>query len=127
DSHGLKTFATLHAQAPGVPIVVLTGLDDETVAVEAVQEGAQDYLVKGQVDRNGLVRAIRYAIERKRAEGALRQDWLDVTLASIADAVIATDTHGILTFFNTSPVMRTGWTAPEFLGYLIASGFRLGH
>ena len=73
DSLGLETFTTLHAQAPGVPMVVLTGLDDETVAVEAVQEGAQDYLVKGQVDGHGLVHAIRYAIERQRAEEALRQ------------------------------------------------------
>src|SRR2546428_12237048 len=105
DSHGLKTFATLHAQAPGVPMVVLTGLDDETVAVEAVREGAQDYLVKGQVDRNGLVRAMRYAIERQRAEGVLRQDWLDVTLASIGDAVITTDTHGIVTFINPVAAM----------------------
>jgi PAS domain S-box-containing protein len=127
DSHGLQTFATLHTQAPGVPIVVLTGLDDETVAVEAVQEGAQDYLVKGQVDGNGLVRAMRYAIERQRAEAALRQDWLAVTLASIGDAVIATDMHGLVTFINPVAAMLTGWTEQDALGYHIDTVYRLVH
>jgi len=73
DSQGLDTFARVYAQAPQVPIVVLTGLDDETLAVKAVQEGAQDYLIKGQVEINLLVRAMRYAIERKRAEEALQR------------------------------------------------------
>ena len=73
DSQGLDTFVRAQAQASGVPIVVLTGLDDETLAVRAVQEGAQDYLVKGHVDGYSLTRAIRYAIERKRAEEALKE------------------------------------------------------
>jgi sigma-B regulation protein RsbU (phosphoserine phosphatase) len=71
DSHGLETFARLHAAAPGVPIIVLSGLEDETVAVSAVQQGAQDYLVKGHVDGHVLMRAIRYAIERKRTADQL--------------------------------------------------------
>src|SRR5437879_5953277 len=66
DSHGLETFARLDAQAPQVPIIVLSGLNDTTVAVEAVHQGAQDFLIKGQVDGQLLVRAMRYAIERKR-------------------------------------------------------------
>jgi sigma-B regulation protein RsbU (phosphoserine phosphatase) len=65
DSRGLDTFARLHARAPRVPIIVLSGLNDTTLAVQAVHEGAQDYLVKGQVDGQLLVRAMRYAIERK--------------------------------------------------------------
>jgi len=75
DSQGLETFLAMHAQAEGVPIVVLTGCDDESAAMRAVQAGAEDYLVKGQVDDNVLVRSIRYAIERSRrhhAEEALR-------------------------------------------------------
>jgi two-component system cell cycle sensor histidine kinase/response regulator CckA len=73
DGQGLETFGRLHVQAPDVPIVVLSGLDDESLAVRAVQEGAQDYLVKGQVDGHGLARAMRYALERARAESALRK------------------------------------------------------
>jgi PAS domain S-box-containing protein len=73
DSVGLDTVLTVHSQASGVPIVVLTGLDDEALAMKAVRKGAQDYLVKGQVDSNLLVRSMRYAIERKRAEEALRE------------------------------------------------------
>ena len=66
DSHGLSTFSKMHQSASGVPIIVMSGLDDQTVAVNAVHEGAQDYLVKGQVSGQLLVRAMRYAIERKR-------------------------------------------------------------
>jgi signal transduction histidine kinase len=72
DSHGLETFAVLHAAAPSVPTVVLSGLDDQDVAVRAVQEGAQDYLVKGQVDGGTILRSMRYAIERERLEAARR-------------------------------------------------------
>ena len=66
DSYGLETFTRLHAHAPNTPIVVLTGLDDDALTVQVVREGAQDYLVKGQVSGDLLVRAMRYAIERKR-------------------------------------------------------------
>jgi PAS domain S-box-containing protein len=73
DSQGLDTFIRAFSHAPQVPFVVLSGLDDETIAVTAVREGAQDYLVKGQVDGSLLVRAMRYASERKRAEEAVRE------------------------------------------------------
>jgi len=73
DSQGFDTFSQAYAQVPGVPILVLTGLDDEAMAVRAVREGAQDYLVKGRVEGQLLVRAIRYAIERKRIEEEMRQ------------------------------------------------------
>jgi sigma-B regulation protein RsbU (phosphoserine phosphatase) len=66
DSRGLATFSQLHAAAPGLPIIVLSGLNDTTVAVQAVHEGAQDFLIKGQVDSHLLARSMRYAIERKR-------------------------------------------------------------
>jgi serine phosphatase RsbU (regulator of sigma subunit) len=72
DSQGLETCAKVHARAPRAPLVVLTGLDDETVAVQALQRGAQDYLVKGQVDGNMLLRSMRYAIERTRRLDAER-------------------------------------------------------
>ena len=71
DSHGLDTLVVTRAQAPGVPIVVLTGFQDEALAVEALKGGAQDYLVKGQVDSKLLGRSMRYAIVRKATEEAL--------------------------------------------------------
>lgn len=66
DSQGFDTFVKMHTQAPDIPILVLTGLDDADMAVKAVHQGAQDYLVKGGVDSATLVRAIRYAIERQQ-------------------------------------------------------------
>jgi signal transduction histidine kinase len=68
DAHGMETVTRMLAAAPDVPIIVLTGLTDETVAIAAVQAGAQDYLVKGSVDGGTLARAIRYAMQRKRME-----------------------------------------------------------
>jgi PAS domain S-box-containing protein len=125
DSWGLDTLITLHAQVPRVPIVVLTGLDDETLAVEAVHAGAQDYLVKGQIEGHLLVRAIRYAIERQQMADALRRqrDWLDVTLTSIGDAVIATDTSGIIRYLNPVAAGLTGWTMQEAYGCHIDTVF----
>jgi serine phosphatase RsbU (regulator of sigma subunit) len=73
DSQGLETFLKLSAQAGEIPIVVITGLDDEQTAIKAVQAGAQDYLIKGQVDDNLLIRALRYAIERNRRDHAERE------------------------------------------------------
>ena len=75
DSQGLDTLGRVLAESLAAPavIVVLTGLDDEALAVQAVGAGAQDYLVKGQVEGNLLVRALRYAIERQRMEESLRQ------------------------------------------------------
>jgi signal transduction histidine kinase len=68
DAQGLGAIRRAHAAAPRVPLVVLTGFDDETLAQQALQEGAQDYLIKGQIDARGILRALRYATERKRLE-----------------------------------------------------------
>jgi two-component system, cell cycle sensor histidine kinase and response regulator CckA len=73
DCSGLDTFLKLYAEKPHVPIVVMSGYGDEEMAVEALHKGAQDYLVKGQVDTALLTRAVRYAIERKQTEEALRK------------------------------------------------------
>jgi signal transduction histidine kinase len=73
DSEGMDTFLRLNSRAPDVPVIVLTGLDDEAVAEEAVRRGAQDYLFKGRTPPESLVRAIRYSLERHRSQEALRQ------------------------------------------------------
>jgi CheY-like chemotaxis protein/predicted Ser/Thr protein kinase len=66
DARGLRTFTAVHQAVPTVPVVVLTGMEDDGLALQAVREGAQDYLVKGQVDGHRLLQAIRYAVERHR-------------------------------------------------------------
>lgn len=73
DSEGLNTLRQVRAHALDTPIVVLTGLNDEGVALQAVHEGAQDYIVKGQISGPALVRTLRYAMERKQAEETLRR------------------------------------------------------
>lgn len=74
DSQGLETFSRLYQRAPHIPILVLTGHDDESIAVRAVNLGAQDYLVKGQVDGPVLLRSMLHALERKRITEALREN-----------------------------------------------------
>jgi signal transduction histidine kinase len=68
DGHGLDTVRRAHAAAPEVPVIVLTGLDDEALAAEAMIAGAQDYLIKGQIENRALPRALRHAIERHRLQ-----------------------------------------------------------
>jgi two-component system, cell cycle response regulator len=78
DSQGLETIRRIHKAAPGVPIVVLTALNDESFGGQVLQEGAQDYLVKGQIDGRLLWRALRYAMERHRVQlGALTLALID--------------------------------------------------
>ena len=71
DSSGVSTFTSVHAQIPTLPIIVLTGFGDPSVALTVVQQGAQDYLMKGQVDGNLIWRTIRYAMERQRGRREL--------------------------------------------------------
>jgi PAS domain S-box-containing protein len=73
DSEGLATFQKIHVRIPEIPVVIYTSLDDEQVGIQAMRDGAQDYLVKGQVDVRSLIRSIRYGIERKQTEEALRE------------------------------------------------------
>ena len=73
DSHGLDTITQILYMAPQTPVVVLSGLDDEALAIKAMQLGAQDYLVKGQMEGNQLERALFYAMERSRLQRELDQ------------------------------------------------------
>ncbi len=72
DSMGAETFEQMRALSEDIPIVILSGIDDESAAVTAVKHGAQDYLVKGQVDQQLLVRSLRYAVERARSQTQLK-------------------------------------------------------
>ncbi len=131
DVQGLEVIRRARAAAPRIPLVVLTGLDDETLAARALQEGAQDYLVKSQIDTygttRGLLRALRYSIERKILEDALfvEKERAQVTLNSIGDAVVCTDVSGNLTFLNLVAEKLTGWSCQEAAGRPMAEVFRI--
>lgn len=118
DAQGMGAVRRAQAAAPRVPLVVLTGLDDEFLAAQALQEGAQDYLVKGQIEARVLLRALRNAIERKVMEEALfvEKERAHVTLRCIGDAVVCTDLAGNLTFLNVVAENLTGWSWQEALG-----------
>ena len=73
DSHGMETFSRMYAHSPKTPIIVLTGNDDHVLALSAVKRGAQDYLVKGKIDRELLQRAMQYAVERKHYQEQLER------------------------------------------------------
>jgi len=120
DSHELETFQRLHAVAPRTPIIVLSGSDDETLAVQAVREGAQDYLVKGRVDAQGLIRAISYALERHRTERALHENeqLYKRLLESITDYVYTVyleDGRPVRTEHGPGCITITGYTPEELL------------
>jgi diguanylate cyclase (GGDEF)-like protein/PAS domain S-box-containing protein len=73
DSRGMETFIRVNTTVPNIPIILMTNLDNEIIAHKTVRDGAQDYLVKTDLDGNTLCRSIRYAIERKRSEESLRE------------------------------------------------------
>ena len=127
DAQGLAAVRRAHAVAPHVPLVVLTCLDDESMAIQALQEGAQDYLIKGQIDSRGLFRALRYAVERKSMEEALfaEKERAQVTLNSIGDAVLCTDSSGTVTYMNTVAEKMTGWLLGEALGRPLDGVFQI--
>jgi diguanylate cyclase (GGDEF)-like protein/PAS domain S-box-containing protein len=127
DSQGLDAVRRAHAAAPRVPLVVLTGMDDESLAAQALQVGAQDYLIKGQIETRGLLRALRYAVERKTMEEALfvEKERAQVTLNCIGDAVICTDASGNITFLNIVAEKMTSWSRQEANGRPMAEVFQI--
>jgi diguanylate cyclase (GGDEF)-like protein/PAS domain S-box-containing protein len=127
DAQGLVAVRRAHAAAPRIPLVVLTGLDDESLAVQALQEGAEDYLVKGQIETRGLLRALRHAMERKFLEEALfaEKDRAQVTLNCVGEAVVCTDVSGNITSLNVVAENMTGWSRQEAAGLPMAEVIRI--
>jgi diguanylate cyclase (GGDEF)-like protein/PAS domain S-box-containing protein len=127
DTLGLEAVRRAHAAAPHIPLVVLSGMDDETLAVQALQEGAQDYLTKGQIEPRELLRALHYAVERKKIEETLfdEKERAQVTLDCIGDAVISTDVSGKIAFLNQVAQKMTGWTTEEAIGRPMGEAFQI--
>ena len=120
DSNGLDTFLKLHLSAPELPVVVLSALDDEEVAMQSMQAGAQDYLVKRPQDFPSAGRALRYAIERNQTEKKLREsEKLFVTMFHsnpMPTGITQVDDYRIIDV-NKAWTKLTGYTREEAVGH----------
>ncbi len=115
DSHGLDGLNKICEQTPKVPVVVLSGLSDQAVALNAVQEGAQDYLVKGNVDSDLLLRSLRYAIERQHLRVALSESEARYRLLAdnAADVIWTANMKWRITYVSPSIKRLLGYTVEE--------------
>ena len=114
DSSGLDTLVTIREIAKGIPVIVITGLSDERMGIRAMREGAQDYFVKGHFWENGLVRAIRDAIERRRTEEAVRhiEERFRASIDSLLDGFALLrplrDLDGVISDFGVDYINASG-------------------
>jgi len=126
DSHGLETFERIFQAAPRVPILILSGADTEEMARQAVDLGAQDYLLKNQADGYRFRRAVRSMINRRAAEAmVVENEFANVTLDLIGEAVLRTDVRGNVTYLNRVAEKMTGWSREEALGRPAADVLRI--
>lgn len=116
DSHGLESVRSARAAAAEIPIIVLTGNDDESFALEAIEAGAEDYLVKGGFESEMLVRAIRYASQRAHMEA--RIGLLAAAVEVAAEAVMITEPDASIRVVNPAFSEITGYTEAEVVGKL---------
>jgi diguanylate cyclase (GGDEF)-like protein/PAS domain S-box-containing protein len=126
DSKGVETFDKLFQAAPNVPILILSDADTEGEARQAVQRGAQDYLLKEQADGYRLRRTVRVMMDRWAAEAVCRENALaTITLESIGEGVVRTDLLGRVTYLNGFAEQMSGWFREEALGRPVADVLRL--
>ncbi|HEU4779889.1 MAG TPA: EAL domain-containing protein [Steroidobacteraceae bacterium] len=127
DSSGLETFARLFKAAPQVPILVLSSSQNEPIARQAVQQGAQDYLLKGRLDSYLLPKALGSMIDRAAHAEALfeEKERAQVTLNSIGDAVMSCDVSTRVTYLNKVAERLTGWTGERASGRPIEEVFHI--
>ena len=126
DSNGVETFDRLFQAAPGVPILILSEADTEGEARQAVQRGAQDYLLKEQADGYRLRRTVRTMMDRCAAQALGRENALaTITLDSIGEGVVRTDLYGNVTYLNAFAEKMSGWFREEALGRPVADVLRL--
>jgi diguanylate cyclase (GGDEF)-like protein/PAS domain S-box-containing protein len=122
DSQGLATFDRLFATAPDLPILIFSRSSEASLASEAIQRGAYDYLMKDHLDKYTLTRTLRHAIEHKEVEEVLlsENERAHITLNAIGDAVLSTDISGNVAFLNPAAESMTGWSRQEALGRPLA-------
>jgi diguanylate cyclase (GGDEF)-like protein/PAS domain S-box-containing protein len=127
DAQGIGALRRIRSAAPRVALAVLTGLDDESLAEQVLREGAQDHLIKGQLEPRAFFRALRYTIERKAMEEALfaEKERAQVTLNSIGDAVICTDNSGNVSYLNVVAEKMTGWSLQQATGQPLPDIFKI--
>jgi len=127
DSQGIEAFDRVSAAAPRVPILILSGPEEEEAAKRAVQRGAQDYLPRDRLDSYTLPRAVQSVIALKIAAEALvgNRERAEVTLNSIGDAVLSTDIEGKITYLNAVAERMTGWGREEAYGRPLGEVFRV--
>ena len=127
DSDGLETFDRLFKVAPQVPILVLSTSQHEPIARQAVQRGAQDYLLKGRLDNYLLPKALGSMIDRAAHAEALfeEKERAQVTLNSIGDAVMSCDVASRVTYLNKVAEQLTGWTGERAAGRPIEEVFHI--
>jgi diguanylate cyclase (GGDEF)-like protein/PAS domain S-box-containing protein len=127
DAQELETFDRIFQASPDIPILVLSRLEHEEVAKQAVQRGAQDYLIDDRLDSSFLSKALRNMLERAANAEALfiEKERAQVTLNSIGDAVISTDVAGSVTYLNHVAEVMTGWPSAEALGRPFSDVFRI--
>lgn len=124
DSRGLATLERIREAARTIPLIVLTGVEDEEVAIRAIRQGAQDYLVKGTVDGRAIAKAIRFAIDRKKTEDALRRSEAAYATAKVAVdtvnalsvGVVLVDVKGNVLSVNPTFERMTGYRNSEMAG-----------
>ena len=126
-SNGLEAFGKVQKAAPHTAMVLLCNPHDEPIAVQAIHRGAQDYLIKGQIEPRGLKRAVFNAVERKTLEEIqlVDKERAQVTLDCIGDAVICTDNRGNITFMNPVAETMTGWQIKDAAGRHMADCVRI--
>ncbi|MGA3010043.1 MAG: EAL domain-containing protein [Terracidiphilus sp.] len=127
DAQGFEAVRRLRIARPRVPIVLLSSPDDEPFAAQAIQEGAQDYLIRGEVQPRELMRALLNVAERTTLEEAAfaEKERAQVTLDCIGDAVICTDTLGNITFLNRVAERMTGWLRTDAIGRAMTETCRI--
>jgi diguanylate cyclase (GGDEF)-like protein/PAS domain S-box-containing protein len=127
DSDGIETLKSLFASSSNIPVLVLGEDANESLAREAVELGAQDYILPAHLDAYSLPRALRNAIERKNIEDALyvEKERALVTLDSIGDAVLCVDLTGCITYLNLVAEKITGWSGKEAVNLPLEQVFRI--